>query len=164
MNLEYAFQSGALNESFADVFGAMVDRDDWLIGEDVIDTNQLSFDALRDMAQPSRRGQPGHMDQFVELDIDTDNGGVHINSGIPNRACFLIAEAIGREKTEQIYYRILDSRYLNTKSNFSDMRQAARRAAIDLFGDASDELSAVATAFDEVGIVGSAASRRPRIS
>ena len=153
VNLEYAFQSGALNESFADVFGAMVDRDDWLIGEDVIDTGQLSFDALRDMAQPNRRGQPGHMDEFVELDIDTDNGGVHVNSGIPNRAV-LIAEAIGREKTEQIYYRILDSRYLNSKSNFSDMRQAAMRAAIDLFGDASDELGAVVTAFDEVGIAG----------
>ena len=161
VNLEYAFQSGALNESLADVFGAMVDRDDWLIGEDVIDTDQLAIDALRDMAEPSRRGQPGHMDEFVELGIDVDNGGVHINSGIPNRACFLIAEAIGREKTEQIYYRIMDSRYLNSKSNFSDMRQATMRAAVDLFGDPSNELGAVVTAFDEVGIVGEGGLEAP---
>ena len=161
VNLEYTFQSGALNESFADVFGAMVDREDWQIGEDVTSSNFFTTGALRDMSDPNNGGssgdngwQPAHMDEFVELDIETDNGGVHVNSGIPNRACFLIAEAIGRDKTEQIYYRILDARYLNSKANFVDMRLAARRAAAELFGDPSAELDAVAAAFDAVGIEG----------
>ena len=168
VNLEYAFESGALNESFADVFGAMVDREDWLIGEDITSTSFFRTGALRDLSDPNNGGsrgdngwQPGHMDEFVELDIDTDNGGVHINSGIPNRACFLIADAIGREKTEQIYYRILDARYLNSRANFIDMRLAAQRAAIDLFGDPSDELDAVGAAFDAVGIEGSDGLQAP---
>jgi len=161
VNLEYAFESGALNESFADVFGAMVDRDDWLIGEDVVDAAVLGIEALRDMAEPNRLNQPAHMDQFVELTIDQDNGGVHVNSGIPNRACFLIAESIGRDKTEQIYYRIMDARYLNSQANFVDMRLAALRAAADLFGGSSAEIAAVAAAFDAVGIVGESGLEAP---
>jgi len=161
VNLEYAFQSGALNESFADVFGTMVDREDWQVGEDITSSSFFSTGALRDLSNPNNGGsrgdngwQPAHMDEFVELGIDTDNGGVHVNSGIPNRACFLIADAIGREKTEQIYYRILDARYLNSRANFIDMRIAARRAAAELFGDPSAELDAVGAAFDAVGIEG----------
>ena len=161
VNLEYAFQAGALNESFADVFGTMVDREDWQIGEDITDTRFFSTGALRDLSNPNNGGsigdngwQPAHMDEFVVLDIDTENGGVHVNSGIPNRACFLIADAIGRDKTEQIYYRILDARYLNSRANFVDMRLAARRAAGELFGDSSAELDAVSAAFDAVGIEG----------
>ena len=153
INLEYAFQSGALNESFADVFGAMVDRDDWLIGEDIVGES-FAAGALRDMADPTRGRQPAHMSDFAELSIDQDNGGVHVNSGIPNRACFLIAEAIGREKTEQIYYRIMVARYLNSQANFVDMRLAAMRSAGDLFGNPSAEVDAVEAAFDAVGIVG----------
>ncbi len=161
VNLEYVFQSGALNESFADVFGTMVDREDWQMGEDITSASFFSTGALRDLSNPNNGGssgdngwQPAHMDEFVELDIDTDNGGVHVNSGIPNRACFLIADAIGREKTEQMYYRILDARYLNSRVNFFDMRLAARRAAAELFGDPSAELDAVESAFDAVGIEG----------
>jgi len=161
VNLEYAFEAGALNESFADVFGTMVDREDWQIGEDLTDTRFFSTGALRDLSNPNNGGnmgdngwQPAHMDEFVELDIDSDNGGVHVNSGIPNRAAFLIADQIGREKTEQIYYRILDARYLNSRANFIDMRLAARRAAGELFGDPSAELDAVGSAFDAVGIEG----------
>jgi Zn-dependent metalloprotease len=130
VNLEYQFQSGALNESFADVFGVMVDRDDWRIGEDVVLTSVFPSGALRDMEDPHNGGtsradlgwQPSHMNEFVELTIDDDNGGVHVNSGIPNKACHLIGVAIGRDKTERIYYRILEARYLNTQSNFADMR------------------------------------------
>ena len=161
--LEYRFQSGALNESFADVFAAMVDRDDWQIGEDIIKGNSIPSGALRDMADPhngaSTRGafwQPAHMDEFVELDISQDNGGVHVNSGIANRVCFLIAEAIGRDKTEQIYYRILDARYLNTRARFTDLRLAALRAASDLFGGDAPEGDTIAAAFDAVGIFGTA--------
>ncbi len=94
------------------------------------------------------------MSEFVDLPLSDDNGGVHVNSGIPNRACFLIAAAIGRDKTERIYYRILDSRLINPRGNFVDMRQAARQSATDLFGDGSAEVEAVSDAFTAVDIVG----------
>ncbi len=169
VNLEYRFQSGALNESFADVFGAMVDRDDWTLAEDIANESVFASGVLRDMQDPHNGSdandftwQPAHMDEFVELEITEDNGGVHINSGIPNRACFLIAEALGREKTEQIYYRILDARYLNSRSNFVDLRLAALRAATDLFGESGAEIDAVAAAFDGVGIVGSEGESAPQ--
>ena len=167
VNLEYRFESGALNESIADIFGVMLDRDDWRIGEEVVKSRFFSSGALRDLEDPHNGGQPGdffwqpaHMDEFVELDITEDNGGVHVNSGIPNRACFLIAEAIGREQTEQIYYRIMEARYLNTRANFVDMRLAAVRAAAELYGD--DEVDAVRAAFDAVGILGDGTVAAPR--
>ena len=90
------------------------------------------------------------MDEFVSLDITQDNGGVHINSGIPNRACFLIAATIGRDKTERIYYRILEGRYLSTQATFVDMRLAALQATADLYGADGAEARAVADAFDAV--------------
>ena len=168
VNLEYRFESGALNESLADVFAAMVDRSNWLIGEDVVKTTVYPSGALRDMAAPHNGGtsanffwQPAHMDEFRELDITEDNGGVHANSGIPNRACFLLAEAIGREKTEQIYYHIMDARYLNSRANFIDMRLAAERAAGDLFGAGSSEVDQVRAAFDAVGIIGESGLEAP---
>lgn len=169
VNLEYKFQSGALNESLADVFGAMVDRDDWKLGEDVALPAFYPGSALRDMQDPHNGGssandaswQPANMSEFVQLKLDQDNGGVHVNSGIPNRACYLLATAIGREKTEKIYYRVLDAHYLNSTSQFIDMRLAAIRAAVDLHGEASAEVAAVKTAFDQVGIVDKAATERP---
>ena len=167
VNLEYRFESGALNESLADVFGVMLDREDWLIGENAVKTRLFTSGALRNLEDPHNGGdpsdffwQPAHMDEFVELDIKEDNGGVHLNSGIPNRACFLIADAIGREKTEQIYYRVMEARYLNTRANFVDMRLAAERAAGELFG--SNEVDAVRAAFDAVGILGEGAVEAPR--
>lgn len=169
VNLEYKFQSGALNESLADVFGAMVDRDDWKIGEDVALPAVFPSGTMRDMQDPHNGGkgandagwQPAHMSEFAQLKLDQDNGGVHVNSGIPNRACFLLASAIGREKTEKIYYRVLDAHYLNATSQFIDMRLAAIRAATDLHGEASAEVAAVKSAFDQVGIVDKAATERP---
>jgi Zn-dependent metalloprotease len=168
VNLEYRFQSGALNESFADVFGAMVDRDDWTLAEDIANESVFASGVLRDMQDPHNGSdandfswQPAHMDEFVELEITEDNGGVHINSGIPNRACFLVAEALGREKTEQVYYRILEARYLNSRSNFVDLRLAALRATADLFGESATEIDGVAAAFDRVGIVGSEGESAP---
>lgn len=169
VNLEYKFQSGALNESFADVFGVMVDRDDWLIGEDVTLTSYIPTGALRNMEDPHNGGtsrndpgwQPSSMSEFLNLDVSIDNGGVHVNSGIPNRACFLIANNIGREKTEQIYYRVLDARYLNTKAHFIDLRLGAIQAATDLYGDPSTEVDAVKAAFDTVGITGDTGTPPP---
>ena len=148
VNLQYQYQSGALNESFADVFAIMVDRDDWLIGEDV-----GRYQAFRDMQNPTAYNQPGHMRDYVYC--EHDYGGVHINSGIPNRACYLITSQIGHDKAEQLYYRILDARYLNRQSQFLDLRIAAIRAAGELFGNPSMERSVVKAAFDSVGITDS---------
>ena len=148
VNLEYRFQSGALNESFSDIFGAMVDGEDWLIGED-----EVADGAWRDLQNPHNYGQPAHMDEYLDLDLEVDNGGVHRNSGIPNRAAYLVAEAIGREKTAQIYFHILDAFYLTPRSQFYDCRFVAERAAGDLFGDGSPEVAAVSAAYDAVGII-----------
>ena len=173
VNLEYRNQSGALNESMADVFGVMVDRDDWRLGEDVVrSTRVFASGALRDMEDPHNGvapgitgWQPAHMSEFRDLPLTSDNGGVHLNSGIPNRACFLIAEAIGRDKTEQIYYHILAARLINQRGNFVDMRNAAIQSATELYG--ADEVAAVEAAFTAVGIVGDegyqAPQRRPPI-
>lgn len=168
VGLEYKNQSGALNESLSDIFGAMVDNDDWLMGDDITKTDYISTGALRNLQDPHNGGsaygdrgwQPAHMNEFVDLPIDKDNGGVHVNSGINNRACFLMAEQIGREKTEKIYYRLMDARYLNTQSNFVDMRLAAIQAATDLYGDNSAEVNAVKAAYDGVGITGSDGSQQ----
>ena len=159
VGLEYRFQSGALNESFADIFAVMIDDDDWQVGEDVTNKDYAPSGALRDLRDPHNQDepngfgwQPAHFDEYVELTEDVDNGGVHVNSGIPNRAAYLVAEAIGREKTAQIYYRILDASYLTERSQFVDCRFAAERAARDLFGDGSPEVDAVLQAYDAVGI------------
>jgi Zn-dependent metalloprotease len=151
-NLVYQFQPGALNESFSDVFAIMVDRDDFLLGEDLQGPASTKI-ATRDLANPSNPNvespQPAHMSQYENLPIDQDNGGVHINSGIPNRAAYLIIQALGREKTERIYYRAL-TQYLTRSSEFIDCRRAVIRAAQELYGQA--EAQAAAQAFDAVGI------------
>ncbi|MEM6631138.1 MAG: M4 family metallopeptidase, partial [Bacteroidota bacterium] len=156
-NLEYKNMSGALNESFADVFGIMIDRDDYKLAEDVANRDIFPSGAMRDMADPHNGGQPGdfarwqprHMDEYVET--QDDNGGVHINSGIPNHAAYRIIEEIGRDRTEQIYYRAL-TQYLTRSSNFLDARFAIVQSAKDLYGDQSQEASACARGFAAVGI------------
>ncbi|MBL7979249.1 MAG: M4 family metallopeptidase [Bacteroidetes Order II. Incertae sedis bacterium] len=150
-DLEYQGQSGALNESFADVFAMMIDRSNFLIGETVIRTGKGV--ALRDMANPANPGvldpQPASMSQYNNT--EEDNGGVHINSGIPNRAAYLIVNAIGHDKAEKIYYRAL-TKYLTRNSQFIDARNALEQSARDLYGEGA-EAAAVKTAFDTVGIV-----------
>ena len=104
-NLTYQGQSGALNESVSDVFGALVeqhlfgqtaDQATWLIGEGLF-TPEVQGRALRSMKAPGtaydddvlgKDPQPGHLDDYVET--TDDNGGVHLNSGIPNRAFYLV--------------------------------------------------------------------------
>ena len=104
-DLIYENQSGALNEHLADFFGCMIDRDDWLQGEDVVPGK----DALRDMKDPTNPNlgsrQPGHMNDYEYLPNTPqgDNGGVHVNSGIPNKMSYLLAEGpqgVGKEKAE----------------------------------------------------------------
>ncbi len=152
--LVYQFQSGALNESFADVFGYMIEPADFLLGEDVMNTNAI---ALRDMLNPDNpqvlSPQPAHMNAYRNLTAEQDNGGVHVNSGIPNRAAALIVQSIGQEPTGRIYYRAL-SNYMTRNSEFVDARNAVEQSAVDLFGNGSTEHLAVQQGFDSVGIVG----------
>lgn len=166
INLDYKNQSGALNESLADIFGCLIEGNNWTMGEDVVnDRTHYPTGALRDLADPHNGGksrsdaswQPAHMLEFVKTTLSDDNGGVHINNGIPNHAAYLIAQAIGREETGKIYYHVLDARYLNPGSQFIDMRLAAVRSATDIYGDTSPEVKAVRDAFTAVGI-GSASS------
>ncbi len=155
--LLYQFQTGALNESFSDFFGAMVDRDDWLIAEDIA-LFEPGF--LRNMADPHQGAipdlfpfgyQPAHMSEYVDRPIDWDFGAVHINSGIPNKVGYLVSEAIGREQAEQIWYRTLTT-YLTPYSSFYYWGLMTAQAAVDLHGLPSAQVTAVYDALDSVGI------------
>ncbi|MCZ2102116.1 MAG: M4 family metallopeptidase [Chitinophagales bacterium] len=157
-NLEYQGESGALNESFADVFGVMIDRDDWLIGEDVVKKAVYPSGALRDMSDPHNGArtndfnsgwQPKHYNE--RYTGTQDNEGVHINSGIPNHAFYKFATSVGKDKAEKVYYRAL-TKYLTKSSKFVDCRVAVVKAATDLYSQA--EVNAAKKAFDEVGILG----------
>ena len=155
-NLIYQNQSGALNESFADVFGVMVDREDWLLGEDCV-LGEPGF--LRSLQNPNLGRQPAHFRDYVYSPISQDAGGVHSNSGIPNRAAYLIAEgltqeglgqSIGKASMEQIFYNAL--LLLSANADFLDARIATITAAEARFGEESVEAIAVETAWNLVGI------------
>jgi len=167
--LQYSGQSGALNESMSDVFGTMVkqwalgqsvDQADWLIGAGLL-TTQIKGAALRSMKNPGsayddpllgKDPQPKNMSNY--LDTTDDNGGVHINSGIPNYAFFLTASSIGGfawEKTGKIWYETLTKRLTST-SDFQAAADGTVSAAADLFGVNSPEQKAVVDAWTKVGI------------
>lgn len=151
-NLQALGQSGALDESFSDVFAAMVDSGDWLIGEDVV-TPGVPGDAIRSLENPAAFGQPAHMSAYVNT--VQDSAGIHINMGIPNRAAYLVAAdptyGIGRDHTQQIYYRALTT-YLTPTSDFMAHLNALIRSATDLFGAGSPQVRAVIRAHAAVGL------------
>lgn len=147
-SLEYRNQSGALNESFSDVFGYFLDPQDYLMGEDVYTPGQAG-DALRSLSNPAQFGQPEHMNQYVNT--TSDNGGVHTNSGIPNKAAYYTISSIGKTQAEKIYYRALTV-YLTPTSNFSYARAALLQSAADLYGSGSSAYNAVKSAWDRVGV------------
>ncbi len=171
----YAEQSGALDESFADFFGVMISSQgpvvDWEVGEGVY-TPYRYGDALRDMADPSKYRQPEHMDDYMALaqgelpdSNKNDNGYVHSNSGIPNKAAYLICEGgrfhgiqvqgISREKTEQIYYLAL-SEFLRSATasrwTFLEARRALLNACHQRYGNAGVEYAAIKNAWAAVGV------------
>ena len=154
-NLEYENEPGALNESFADIFGAMIDRDDWRMGEDVVLPAAFPSGALRDLSNPHNGGtglndEGWQPDKYSERYTGTqDNGGVHVNSGIVNRAFFLFATQVGKEMAEQVYYLAL-SNYLTRSSRFVDARLAVVRAAREKGGESVAK--AAESAFETVGI------------
>ena len=160
-NLEYEGQSGAINESMADVFGAMIDRDDWKMGEDIVKPGIFPGGALRDLQNPhnggtslnSRGYQPENMSEYYTG--SQDNFGVHINSGIVNRAFYLTATGTGmsKDKAEDIWYKALKD-YLTKRSQFLDLRYACVDAAKAIYNGADETvaLAAIDNAFDIVQI------------
>jgi len=168
-NLIYKNQPGALNESFSDVFGSLVkqrvlnqtaDQADWLIGEGLF-TNKVNGVALRSMKAPGtayndpvlgKDPQPATMKDYYRG--TDDNGGVHINSGIPNHAFYLAATTIGGyawEKAGQIWYIALRDR-LRSTSNFKRAASATITVAGELYGQNSPEQKAVSAAWQSVGV------------
>ncbi len=153
--LVYQGQSGALNESMADVFGTMIDKTNWQIGEDVVNLSYFPSGALRDLSDPhngttsgNNGWQPATMSEFVNT--SADKGGVHTNSGIPNKAFYIFATAITKQKAEKVYYKAL-SQYLTSNAQFIDCRRAVVQAATDLYGNGT-EVQAAKNAFDQVEI------------
>ncbi len=177
--LEYRFQSGALNESFSDVFGSLVkqrllgqtaDQADWLIGAGLFTAN-VNGVAIRSMKEPGtayddpvlgKDPQPGHMDAYKNLPYWEDNGGVHINSGIPNHAFYFVAVEIGGyawEKAGRIWYITLRDR-LRRNASFQDAANLTFQVAGELYGAGSLEQRAVGNGWARVGI--SVEEKRPR--
>ncbi|GGR85962.1 MULTISPECIES: M4 family metallopeptidase [Streptomyces] len=169
--LEYVFQSGALNESYSDIFGTIVanwgKEDprtwDWLLGEKLLPGDQ----PFRDLSNPPRFGQPAHMDQFRVLPdtLAGDWGGVHINSGIHNKAAFNLFTAqaddgsleLSPAEVAAVFYLALTQR-LSRTSQFRDSRRAAVASARTLFrtlppSRLASKVAAVEAAFTAVGIL-----------
>jgi thermolysin len=169
-NLIYANESGALNEAFSDMMATSVEfffqrpgsgtlQADYLIGEDVIRPG-----GFRSLANPGLFGDPDHYSRrFTGTD---DNGGVHINSGIPNHAFYLAIEggtnrtsgqpaqgvgAANREQIEKVFYRAF-TELLPANATFSVARAATIQSARDLYGAGSAAERAVAQAWSAVGV------------
>jgi Zn-dependent metalloprotease len=168
-NLDYSDQPGALNESFSDVFGSLVkqrlagqtaEAADWLIGEGLF-TAKVQGVALRSMKAPGtayddpvlgKDPQPATMKDYVET--TDDDGGVHINSGIPNHAFYLAAVSIGGnawEKAGQVWYDALTKR-LRHDSDFSAAAKETLAAAAERYGSSGPEARAVSNAWKQVGV------------
>ncbi|GAA1985601.1 M4 family metallopeptidase [Microbacterium pumilum] len=169
--LDYTGQSGSLNESIADVFGALaeqhhlgqtVDEASWLIGEGIF-TDAVEGRALRSLEAPGtaydddvlgRDPQPAHMNGFVVT--SDDNGGVHINSGIPNHAFYLTAKALGGHAWERaglIWYRALTSGTVPADADFATFANATLAAATAEYGEGSEEVDAVRAGWTGVGVL-----------
>ncbi|MFF8929026.1 M4 family metallopeptidase [Streptomyces longwoodensis] len=169
-NLTYYGQSGALNESLSDVFGSLIKQyalgqtagdADWLIGAGLLAPG-VTGSALRSMKAPGtaydddvlgKDPQPATMADYVRT--GRDNGGVHINSGIPNHAFYLAATALGGhawEKAGQIWYDVLTGGELAERALFADFAGLTVKAARERFGDGGDEFEAVRKAWEQVGV------------
>lgn len=169
-NLAYRNQAGALNESMSDVFGVLVEQyakqqtvaqASWLIGEGLF-TDQVQGAALRSMKAPGtaydddvlgKDPQPDSMDTYVRT--SADNGGVHINSGIPNRAFYLVCEALGGNAWDapgQIWYGTLTSGLLPASCTFGKFARTTIATAVEQFGSGSKEHDAVLKAWDTVNV------------
>lgn len=168
--LTYYGQPGALNESISDVFGSLVKQRalgqtvtqaDWLIGAGLF-TARVRGRGIRSMSAPGSAyddpvlgtdPQPGHMDDYVTT--AQDNGGVHINSGIPNRAFHLAATAIGGEAWDgagRIWYHALLDPATRSNTEFLTFARTTADVAVRLHGPGGRQTVAVAEAWAAVGL------------
>ena len=167
--LQYFQQPGALNESMSDVFGSLVKQyqrqqiaseADWIIGAGLL-TENVNGVGIRSMKAPGtayddpvlgKDPQPAHMRDYVNT--ISDNGGVHINSGIPNHAFYIAALELGGfawEKAGQIWYVTLKDK-LTATSKFQDCANLTHQVAGELYGAGSIEQQAVKKGWDAVGL------------
>ena len=165
-NLVYADESGALNESFSDIFGNAIERFarpddwDWLMGTEI-------GEAFRSMSNPNEYGHPDTYfgDMWAPLG-GPDNGGVHSNSGVQNFWFYLLTEggtgtndngddyeveALGIEAASAIAFRNLTV-YLTPSSQFADARFYAIQSAVDLYGGCTNEVEQTTNAWYAVGV------------
>jgi len=169
--LIYQGESGALNESFSDIFGAAVEfyaegrnQGDWLMGEDIY----KGSGAIRSMQNPKSIYSPDtYLGEFwIDTKLSLDNGGVHYNSGVQNHWFYLLTEGgsgenddgvsyqvtgIGLEHAAAIAYRNL-TQYLLPDSRYMDAAGYSAQAAEDLFGAESQQVQSVRAAWEAVGI------------
>jgi Zn-dependent metalloprotease len=168
--LHYFHESGALNESISDVFGSLVKQKklnqkakqaDWLIGAGLF-AEGVSGVAIRSMKSPGTAyddpilgndPQPAHIKNYVST--YEDNGGVHINSGIPNRAFYLTATQLGGyawNEAGRIWYETLTDSKLAPHPTFQSFAQLTLEVADRIFGVSSKQRQAVADGWEQVGI------------
>ncbi len=166
-DLEYSYESGALNESFADIFGVAVEQ--WMDGSYDYGTWAMGEDrgpAIRDISDPNVHNHPDTYLGFYWYFGAFDNGGVHTNSGVMNHWFYLLSQGgsgsnnngtdyevqgIGIEKARAIAYRNMTV-YMTVHSQYLDAREGAIRAANDLYGSCSEEALATAEAWRAVGV------------
>jgi Zn-dependent metalloprotease len=168
-NLEYSGQPGALNEHFADVFGALVEQRrrgqtaaeaDWLVGAEIMGPRTTvkairTFKAEKAYADDPVFGsdpQPKRMKDYY--DGPEDDGGVHINSGIPNHAFYRAALSLGGRAWETlgpVWYRMLGR--LSRRADFAAAAEACADAAASIYGPRSPQAAAVRSAWKAVGVV-----------
>ncbi|MGE0637779.1 MAG: M4 family metallopeptidase [Bacteroidia bacterium] len=165
--LVYQNESGALNESFSDIFGAAIEfyttpgQADWLMGEDIGAT-------LRSMSNPNTYGDPDTYNGTNWYTGTGDNGGVHTNSGVQNHWFYRLTvggsgtndlgnaynvTAIGITDASRIAYRNLTV-YLGSSSDYADARFYAIQSAIDLFGACTQQVISTTNAWHAVGVGG----------
>lgn len=170
--LTYQGQPGALNESVSDVFGSLVKQHslgqgageaDWLIGAGLF-TDRVHGVALRSMKAPGtayddpqlgKDPQPAHMRDYVET--SDDNGGVHLNSGIPNHAFYLAATAIGGSAWEgagRVWYDALTGEGIAADCDFATFAGLTVAAAQARYAADAPEAAAVRDAWVQVGVLG----------
>ena len=168
--LVYQGESGSINESLSDIWGACVEnwattnKQTWLIGEDIT----LQSVALRSMSNPKMFANPNTYGgtYWVDPTSSSDRGGVHINSGVMNHWFYILSvgkigtndlgnnynvTGIGISKAEKLVYRA-ESVYMTANTNFANARTHTINAAIDLYGDCSPEVISVTNAWYAVGV------------
>ena len=174
--LEYQGESGALNEAFSDMMGVAVEfffqprggnplQADYLMGEDAFKALRAgSQSGIRSMQSPTQYGHPDHYS--VRYTGTADNGGVHINSGIPNHVFYLAIEggshrvsgravtgvgAANREQIERVFFRAFTA-MLPVRATFSQARAATIQSARDLYPSNAAVERAVTDAWTAVGV------------